>query len=319
MSVRWLKGFGRPVGFVFFGGLWTVVLLKLSARRGWIDLSFVETFLYVPGLLIVPLAALSLGFSHFLKRKVLTLASLMLLLVLLGPVMEFRWSSRSENPASMRVVSLNTHSYTANVSEVATALRILKPDVLLLQEVWLPSHIEAIEAELPDFQFRGDRTWFDGDGVYVGTKLKSSPGLSPRPRYAATALLLGSNSETLVVSVHGTKRHGISPSTFQETLRVQRQQCNDLMHRVRESDSSLLVGGDFNAPVGGTFSGIEKSGLHDAFEKAGRGYGYTFPSILPMIRLDRVLYSPDILEPLDCFVEDVGSDHLAVVADFRFR
>ena len=57
--------------------------------------------------------------------------------------------------------------------------------------------------------------------------------------------------------------------------------------------------------------------LTDAFAVAGRGYGHTFPRVLPMWRIDYVLISAHWTAER-CAVGRVGgSDHLPLVADLR--
>src|SRR5207237_8966827 len=82
-----------------------------------------------------------------------------------------------------------------------------------------------------------------------------------------------------------------------------------------DRSAPLLIGGDFNPPSDSpTFAPVRRR-FRVGFDEAGRGYGYTYPSRLPWIRIDHILASPD-WSIVRCWVgPDVGSDHLPVIAE----
>ncbi len=93
-----------------------------------------------------------------------------------------------------------------------------------------------------------------------------------------------------------------------------------LAQRATNYAPSLLVG-DFNkTPFSLLHRRVRRHGLEDAFQKAGRGFGFTFPvfgrylglPLPPLVRIDYVWHTPD-LRVLSCRPgPDGGSDHLPV-------
>jgi len=80
-------------------------------------------------------------------------------------------------------------------------------------------------------------------------------------------------------------------------------------------DAPMLVGGDFNMPADDSTMAALRATFHFAFEEAGWGYGYTRPTRFPWVQIDHVLASPE-WEVASCHVgEDLGSDHLPMVAE----
>ena len=99
---------------------------------------------------------------------------------------------------------------------------------------------------------------------------------------------------------------------------LREKQVHRLADAARKSKHPVLIAGDLNLPV---LSRLERDYLgefHDAFDAAGSGFGYTFPSIAPIgpwMRIDRILAGPE-LRFLCFFVGGgEGSDHSPVVAD----
>jgi endonuclease/exonuclease/phosphatase family metal-dependent hydrolase len=103
---------------------------------------------------------------------------------------------------------------------------------------------------------------------------------------------------------------------------LREEQIRRLAEAARKSKHPVLIAGDINLPV---LSRLERDYLgdfQDAFDKAGNGFGYTFPTIGPWValigpwmRIDRILAGPE-LRFLRFFVGGgLGSDHCPVVAD----
>lgn len=99
---------------------------------------------------------------------------------------------------------------------------------------------------------------------------------------------------------------------------LREQQIRHLVEAAHKSKHPVLIAGDINLPV---LSRLEREHLRDfrdAFDEAGSGFGYTFPTIAPIgpwMRIDRILAGPE-LRFLRFFVGGgEGSDHCPVVAD----
>ncbi|MCP5556186.1 MAG: endonuclease/exonuclease/phosphatase family protein [Verrucomicrobiaceae bacterium] len=101
-----------------------------------------------------------------------------------------------------------------------------------------------------------------------------------------------------------------------------------LLILIRAEKDPVVVVGDLNVPdVGPLYQEVTRT-LQDAHQRAGQGYGYTFPGDLtswlaggaPWLRIDYILPDPS-WRVLSCTVQDdaLGSQHRAVLADLELR
>ena len=89
----------------------------------------------------------------------------------------------------------------------------------------------------------------------------------------------------------------------------------------KRDEGPMIITGDFNQPVESTIYREYWSPWVDAFEKKGRGFGYTkIEGALLRARIDHVLTWPGMFDVVSARVgADVGSDHRPVVVELRFR
>lgn len=81
-----------------------------------------------------------------------------------------------------------------------------------------------------------------------------------------------------------------------------------------------VICGDFNDTPMSYVYGELIDGHVDAFEQCGGGYGYTFRPMHRTLRIDYVLYSPELeAEEYDVDVDNELSDHLPVTARLKLR
>ncbi len=98
-----------------------------------------------------------------------------------------------------------------------------------------------------------------------------------------------------------------------KTAFVQRaEQATMIANYIKDSPYPVIVMGDFNdTPQSYAYRKISK-GIHDAFRKAGRGFGNTYAGELPSFRIDHIMYSdPFIPYQFKRFKEEY-SDHFPV-------
>jgi endonuclease/exonuclease/phosphatase family metal-dependent hydrolase len=82
----------------------------------------------------------------------------------------------------------------------------------------------------------------------------------------------------------------------------------------------VILCGDFNtAPATKAYAKI-KTVLADAWELAGKGFGFTIPVEAPRRRIDYIWISAATIEPVQMKVlRSTASDHLPLFGEFRFR
>lgn len=106
---------------------------------------------------------------------------------------------------------------------------------------------------------------------------------------------------------------------LRNTLQQQAEQVETLKEHIARAPYPVLVCGDFNAtPFSYTYSRTA-AGLRDAFKEVGSGYGATFFTLPPPMRIDFILHAPR-LEATDFRVvrEAEYSDHFPIWARFHF-
>jgi endonuclease/exonuclease/phosphatase (EEP) superfamily protein YafD len=84
-------------------------------------------------------------------------------------------------------------------------------------------------------------------------------------------------------------------------------------------DEPIIFGGDFNAPAGDAVFRLLESRLADSFLAAGRGWGNTFMSGLPVLRIDQIWISRHV-RPIAAYARGTQHwDHRMAVAELSLR
>ncbi len=272
-----------------------------------------------PSTLMVPFVLCSLWLAWSAWRPGISWA-LFVLLLLLGPLMEFR-RERAQTEESyagerLRVVCLNAASWEVDLADVGRRTAELKPDILILQEMWWLSHLKGFKVGLPGLSFRGDGSGFRG--LAIGTSYPFLDCPLPPPDGVLGGVISVGGQSVLILSLHGLKSSSGLSNPMRTALRQERQ-AQEVLDYIEAVGLPTVLGGDFNgipsAPLGRVFA----LKLQDVFWLEGRGYGYTFPSKFPLTRLDRVMLTEGLAQVESFSLVDVGSDHLALVLDLRLK
>ncbi|WP_234735665.1 endonuclease/exonuclease/phosphatase family protein [Tellurirhabdus bombi] len=99
---------------------------------------------------------------------------------------------------------------------------------------------------------------------------------------------------------------------------LRRDQIHILENFVRESPYPVIVGGDFNdTPYSVTYGRLRQL-LHNAFEDAGRGFGFSYHKPPGFIRIDNQFYDDSSLKAINYTTVDSVkySDHYPIVAEY---
>lgn len=259
----------------------------------------------------------------------------------LGPLMGFRWAwgSSDEGP-HLRVLSYNVDTLSGGVAAVVEQILAHDADLVLLQEsnydeeklIELLSrvypHVERSTQFMLASRFPVRETtkpsrlrYFEDlrSPRFLRYRIETPLGLLAvynvhplSPRDGLTAVRgeglrreLGSGR-----LFRGAQRRVVEVNTGLRTLQVE-----TIGRMAREEDVPVIVAGDLNLPSPSPLLRRSLGFLQDGFDAAGRGFGYTFPSRSPFLRLDRVMVS----EGLRVVRFEVAcgrvSDHHCVIAD----
>jgi vancomycin resistance protein VanJ len=298
-----------------------ILMLRYIGEQWWVTL----TALYLPRIgfaLPLPIIAALLWWLDAPRRYVaLQLVSVYLLLF---PLMGLRPGPgrplvQPSGPV-IQVMSFNIKFASSDSPRVLAQAREFGADVVLMQ----------------DAGGRGEPAWkqaWAGWNVRADGEFVVATRHAIRDAYVPPALVYPQGTggahfvrytlETPLGLVDVFNVHPTSPRPGLEEVRGNGLREEILSGRLLEagiteqanaSSRAVIIAGDTNLPGLSRILGEHLGRYRDAFSQAGRGFGYTFPSRRPWMRIDRVLTN-DRLRALDFRVGDAAlSDHGAVFA-----
>lgn len=304
-------------------------LFRWVGERHW----SIALLLYVPRMVwAIPL--LGFGVSAVRSRMASVYApSSVALVVWLGPLMGLRWSSgealphASAPPRVVRMFVQNVHGFP-QVDGLLAQLRAIEPELIVLQEAGRFS-VDWWEAAIPDREWHrqgehilGSRfpvkravgAWDKGYVRYdmeLGAEQVSLFSIHPpSPQFALRHVLRGPAPEH--------PKEWSSLAAFDVLDRDVQQRRRVLQAIARDAQlvsNPVIIAGDSNTPDGGRVLRDHFSDWTDAFDRVGTGFGYTFPSQAPWLRLDRVWVTPRLRVISVRQDNSVRSDHRALVVE----
>jgi vancomycin resistance protein VanJ len=324
---RWL----RLASLILFAGYLVVVLLAIAGMRlvgeqHWLT----TTLLYAPRIAFaLPLPVVTLALALVGPRRLLW-AMPAALWLLLFPLMGLqlglaRWlggAAQARLADRPRLLILSYNVAGAPFPDAVAAVVIgARPDVLVVQE-WHPSLEPALEAAIGGFhRHRLGQFWvasrYPIDDVYVPPVILLPQRHSRSSRFVRYRLL------TPLGPVHVLNVHPASPreeltglASLADNSLLRLRQAENIASEAGRSPVPVIIAGDTNMPGGSWIFRSTLARYRDGFEKAGRGFGYTFPAHRPWMRIDRIL-ADQRLQFLRCHVlgSAQASDHLAVMAE----
>ncbi len=227
-----------------------------------------------------------------------------------------RVEAKTARGETLRLVTLNCAGETESAERVVP----LHPDIVVLQEC--PSVKQTVQLAR---RLYGDkaRVLRDADSaiLYGGPLRRDRPPL----RYSAQGrLTLASGRQVTLVSVHLIPNRADLSLWSRETWvmqtrnrRQRREQMTELSKGLAAvpGGQPLVLVGDFNIPAGDAVFRVLPDRLHDAFPRAGRGWGNTWMATLPLVRIDQVWVSEE-WHPISVTARAAPpSDHRMVVCE----
>jgi len=105
-------------------------------------------------------------------------------------------------------------------------------------------------------------------------------------------------------------------SQLKKAFILRAEQAEMISNYIKDSPYPVIVMGDFNdTPHSYTYRKIRR-GLHDAFRKSGKGFGYTYSGDLPKFRIDYILYSDPLIPDGFKRLKKDYSDHYPITTRF---
>lgn len=286
-----------------------------------------------PLLILTPLSLLSL-------RWRLLVVQLGCVALLFFGYMTFRWTR--DRPVSPETLTLVTHNVgQGSRTQFATFLAQVKPDVILLQDARFRAKDYA--RRYPDYYVAAR-----GEFVCVSKHLIQQAALLEQPTWnkrpvAARFEVLVHGKSLALYNVHlPTPRRQFnrflsrrvltdmfgdedSPggfTTYKDWIESRIELAEVLARQISRENLPYIAAGDFNMPDHGYIYSLFARSMTDAFAKAGRGLGLTFPGessnpltlFGPWLRID-FIFAGKGWNPFFCVPESGRkSQHRAVMA-----
>jgi endonuclease/exonuclease/phosphatase (EEP) superfamily protein YafD len=312
---------------------------RIGADRWWfgaVNLYLPQALWAVPGVLLLA-ACLLRG-----RRRAWLPA--LLLAAVLGPIMGFRWSMRTPpgpGGRGVRVMTCNAKYGDRDTGELFKDIVKYQPAVVLLQDA--DGLMEGPSAAF--FKGWNVRSF---DQFVIASRLPlsvaevcwSTTAMGRRPMLRCR-VDLGGRAVTLYDVHFLSPRDGLNAfrtsqdgrwhfraaiQDIEESAAVRFEEARALRSLVEREAGPVIIAGDLNSPdPSQVCASLRGAGLQDAFDAAGRGYGYTYGHYLlqhrlpwfrlSWMRIDHIMTGAGV-RAWRCWVGTrKASDHRPVIAD----
>ena len=317
--------------------LGAILLMRYGGVRFW----QAELALYLPRLgFALPLPFLVVLLLALRRRRALwsqLLAAWLVLFPLMGLTLP-GWPSSPDDPTkTLRVLSYNGNFLYGGADAIAAQILALAPDIAVLQQTFGSDELRAkLAARYSAFAGDGEffiasrypvRSQWRPASFHYGDRLRTARSI----RYELDTNLgrialhsfhpISPSDQILQVRNGGLRRAILSGALFSLAPRpetehdtgLRRRQVAAVARLAERETLPVILAGDTNLPkLSGSLT--ELAQFQDGFAEAGSGFGYTFPTRFPWMRIDRI-FASEQLRFLDFEVGAMrASDHHCVVA-----
>ena len=234
-----------------------------------------------------------------------------------------RANESERTPDTLRVMTYNVNGYENGEQNIAAMIDYMQPDIVFLQEADNYEcdrlHANRFKAALKHYAvvFEGQIGIATNGKVVRRWSLPLINNDAVRPIQYAEIMVRG--HKYTVANLHGRPqwyKFTIESGTYATKLsRFGKQNLEQTRQLLRDTPRDAIIGGDFNHSPRGIAYHEMREQYQNAFEVAGKGWGYTLIPSFPVQRIDHI-WVPKSMKVLRAWVPQVfTSDHLAVVAD----
>ncbi len=321
-----LLGIATSLNAVILLILWVVEGVIAERLRFLVWLTYVPQQPFgIPLLILLPWSVLARRWRLFLANITVAAA---FLLTFLGFNIPFGSAGHSAS-SPFRLMTLNTRVGINGVDKIVRLVESESPDILCLQETrgWRgnPDPLPPILRRLPGWNMARA-----GDVATVSRhpieQVKSYPMLPLMDRAALQTTIRLPQGSVTIFNVHYNTNYRRRPEPNRSGLPrlslralARWEQTSVVLNAADPVAGPRIVAGDFNNPPRGLTYARLSERFTDSFRAAGWGFGYTFRSDLPLMRIDYIFTSPEIGVAGCRSLDSDASDHRAVVADLSVR
>lgn len=259
------------------------------------------------------------------RQVIHTAACLGMIVVFVFVFLGFHFSIPTKQTPDFRVMTVNVAGSYRPVKALVETVRREQPDILLMQEA---NPLRAENDALRSVESMPGAKWYTAriaDVAILSRKplsnVRSHTLIPGSDRQVLVAEIEAGGRRVTVAGVHfATNMPGASRarlwSYLQGSAKSRTVQVQDLTTMLPKN--TTIIAGDCNLPPRGLAFARMTRRYADSFS-AARGFGYTYPANMPLIRIDHVFASRDLVPTKWRAVGTGASDHLAVVVDMAFR
>lgn len=257
-------------------------------------------------------------------------AAILMILWVIFPIMDFRFALTrpvvgSQKGARLRLLTYNVKNGYYGHEKMTRAIEEANADVILLQQAH-GTYKNGLVSYLSKYHiFMADQYIFASKFPILEADTRDLSVLPSRLVALRCKIAIGKRVATLYSAHLLSPRRGIlgirkNSDMMDWNNRIRKIQGYRLGQYLKYEWGPVLLAGDLNAPVqSATTQYFTDANLYNAFNLAGRGYGYTYGHTLPLrhsfTRIDHIFLSREFVT-LDCFTGSAeGSDHRPLIAD----
>jgi vancomycin resistance protein VanJ len=334
--LMWSAAFVAIAYPVALGGV--ILALRLVGERWWATVAL----MYLPRIgFAIPFPFVVAAVWWWAPRWLLVLQAVSLYLLIV-PLMGFTLAfpaPAAPGVASVRIVTYNIGKAGSRLPDAIAQIQRFAPDIVAVQSVY-PGDEAALKAAFAGWHLHADSQFLTasrfaireasippplqyasgtGGARYVRVTFETPMGPvdvfnvhATSPREGLDALREGGFGRSFLSG----RMFDLKTTQFVENNAYRRgRQIAGLAEAARASRNAVVIAGDTNLPGLSRIFGEHLSSFQDSFQRAGRGFGYSFPASHPWMRIDRILVN-ERLRPLSIEVgPTIAAEHLCVCAE----
>lgn len=279
-------------------------------------------FLIIPVVLVIA----SIIMKQWQEAAINVLTMIFVLLELMGFYIHLPFSGINKSDHRLKVITYNIEAGKGGPEEIGGYLGETDADIIFLQEAWAAPGKKGTDP-LPVIlkRLKGYHHARGGDGgeLAIISKLPLTRVHEKRLgkyRSCLVTQIFWGNKNIKLANVHFDvsfypRSVTATVNNLVNTSRFGEEQADLLVKLFAIERNPIIIAGDFNMIPKSRGHNLMKSSYQDCFEKGGGGFGYTWPSRLPLWRIDYVFVDPN-LSVGDCRLDSPGlSDHKPVLAE----
>ena len=232
---------------------------------------------------------------------------------------QFHWH-RAHQDGTLRILTINVEMGNRDVPGLKEAIEEGKIDLVMMQEVKGGAESPAAKI-LRDFP-----TWHlatAGEVTILSrwplADVRTFPLRSVPGRFILAAKVEAPKPFMALTTHWSVPQISKGFKGLTNTISSQIHDFEDTSSALDRYHTPLIIGGDFNNPPRQGLSGMMSGRLTDAFSGAGTGFGWTYSSTHPVVRIDHLYSSQELVPTFAEVGPSFGSDHYSLYTEYLWR